>query len=182
MSEPIRDKAWITAHARMRAEERLRKLSSWLNFLTAWYSTMLVVISVYSLVSDKDINRDAIIVGLSVAVLSLSLFVPSLKLGHSADQHRDCYLKLQKVLDTTKNSGAFIRSYHEVLESFPNHSPKDYRSLVIESEFFGNKLSIGKKDIQSTTCMYIGYARDRVVFYGLFSIALIIPIVVFYLI
>lgn len=157
MSQGLRDRIWLTAHIRMKTERRLRSTSRTLNYITVWYSTILTCLSVYQLVAEKQVFRDVASAVLAIAVLALSIFVPSLNLDQQADRFRECYLKLQRLLDTIADDDALTTAYHDVLDAYPNHPPRDYTDFVLASHLANQRLTSAGNPIVPTIPMQIGY-------------------------
>lgn len=141
----------------MKTERRLRSTSRTLNYITVWYSTILTCLSVYQLVADKQVFRDVASAMLAIAVLAMSIFVPSLNLDQQADRFRECYLKLQRLLDTISDDDALTTAYYDVLDAYPNHPPRDYADLVVASHLAGQQLTSASKPIVPTKPMKTGY-------------------------
>lgn len=157
MSQGLRDRIWITAHIRMKTERRLRVTAKALNVLTVWYSTILACLTVYQLVAPKAVFRDVACAVLAVAVLALSIFVPSLNLDQQADRFRECYLKLQRLLDTLADDEALKTPYYDVLDAYPNHPPGDRTDFVVSSHLAGQKLTSAGEPIETTLTMLASY-------------------------
>lgn len=157
MSQGLRDRIWITAHIRMKTERRLRSISKTLNFVTVWYSTILTCLTVYQLVASKDAFRDVASAALAIAVLTLSVFVPSLNLDQQADRFRECYLKLQRLLDTVTDNDALKTAYYDVLDAYPNHPPTDRTDFIVASKMSGQEITSSGKPVEATNSMFVGY-------------------------
>jgi hypothetical protein len=157
MSQGLRDRVWITAHIRMRSESRLRTLSRRLTYVTVWYSTMLTCLTVYQLVAPKDPFRDATSAALAIAVLALSMFVPSLNLDQQADRFRECYLKLQRLLDTVADDEELQSAYYDVLDAYPNHPPTDRTDFIVSAYLNGQEVTNSGRPIETTRAMLASY-------------------------
>jgi hypothetical protein len=157
MSQGLRDRIWITAHVRMRTERRLRSVSKTLNFVTVWYSTILTCLTVYQLVAEKDMLRDVASAALAIAVLALSIFIPSLNLDQQADRFRECYLKLQRLLDTVSDEDMLKSQYFDVLDAYPNHPPTDHIDFVVASDRSGKEVTNAGETVKITRSMKADY-------------------------
>ena len=157
MPQGLRDRIWITAHIRMRSESRLRALSRKLTYVTVWYSTMLTCLTVYQLVAPKEAFRDTTSAALAIAVLALSMFVPSLNLDQQADRFRECYLKLQRILDTIADDEALTTAYYDILDAYPNHPPTDRTDFIVSSHLNGQEVTSSEKTIETTWLMLASY-------------------------
>lgn len=130
----ITDKVWITGRIRMVTEARLRRRAHLWNFLIVWYTVGLTCLSVYQLISENDASRNLASTVLSILVLSLTIFIPTLGFERKADQFRECYLRLQRLLDNTIDAVHLSNEYHDILERFPNHPSRDWHSLLVTSK------------------------------------------------
>lgn len=157
MPQGLRDRIWITAHIRMRSESRIRALSKRLTFVTVWYSTVLTCLTVYQLVAPKVTFRDVTSAALAIAVLALSMFVPSLNLDQQADRFRECYLKLQRILDIVADDEALKTAYYDILDAYPNHPPTDRTDFIVSSYLNGQEVTNSGKPIEPTWAMLVSY-------------------------
>ena len=161
----LRDKVWITGRTRMLAEARLRRQGALWNLLIVWYSVALTCLSVYQLIAENDAQRNLAATILSILVLSLSIYIPTLGFEQKADQYRSCYLRLQRLLDSTSENDPIATKYHDILDHFPNHPTKDWLSLLVSSERDGNPIHSGGKVVPITGEMRIShYLRNFSVF------------------
>lgn len=157
MGDNLRDRIWLTARIRMISEARLRSLSRTLSVLTVWYSTILTCLTVYQLTVPADSVRNVASAALAIAVLVLTVFVPSLNLDSDADRFRECYLKLQRLLDTVPDHEALNLAYHDILEAYPNHTNRNRTDCIAASHLDGAKLSTAGKEIQVSFSMWVSY-------------------------
>lgn len=181
MSEYIRDRVWLTAHVRMRTEARLRRQSRFLNFLIFWFSTALTCLTVYQLTAVKSPVRDMTSAALAIVVLALSIFVPSLNLDQQADKFRECYLKLQRLLDYTKDNDILLSSYYDVLEAYPNHPANDYIDFVVISKFNNQTLTSSEKTILPTKTMCASHWLRRIASFLAAAAAMLAPGLLYFL-
>lgn len=94
---------------------------------------------------------------LAIALLALSIFVPSLNLDQQADRFRECYLKLQRLLDTISDEVVLVSAYYDVLDAYPNHPPRHYQDLLAASYLSKQALTSGGTSIPVTTMMLFAY-------------------------
>jgi hypothetical protein len=181
MSHDFRDRVWFTAHIRMRTERRLRLMSRILNCLTVWYSTVLTCLTVYQLIASNNPVRDVASAALAIVLLALSIFVPSLNLEQQADRFRECYLKLQRLLDTVTDDTILNISYYDILDAYPNHPPMDYTDFIVSSKLAGQNLTTSGKPVLPTIFMFASYWFRR--FFGLIItvVAVVSPGLLYYL-
>jgi len=118
---------------------------------------MLTCLTVYQLVAPKETFRDATSAALAIAVLALSMFVPSLNLDQQADRFRECYLKLQRLLDTVADDEALKTAYYDVLDAYPNHPPTDRTDFMVSSYMNGQEVTNSGKPIETTWTMLASY-------------------------
>jgi hypothetical protein len=152
-----------------------------LTFITVWYSTVLTCLTVYQLVAEKDFVRDTTSAALAVILLALSLFLPSLNLEQQADRYRECYLKLQALLDTIRDDKNLTKAYYEVLQAFPNHPPSDYGDFIVSAKMTGQEVSSGGRQIKPTCMMQVGFWFRRFVAAALFSLSLAAPGLIYFI-
>lgn len=181
MSQNLRDRVWLTAHVRMGSERRLRLTSRILNYLTVWYSTVLTCLTVYQLIASKNPVRDVTSAALAVVLLALSIFIPSLSLDQQADRFRECYLKLQRLLDTVSEDTILKVSYYDILDAYPNHPPKDYTDFVVASRIKNQELTTSGNLVLPTNSMYVSYWFRRFLGFFITSVAVIAPGLLYFL-
>jgi hypothetical protein len=149
------DKAiYLTYKTRMVAESRAKLASRALNILLAWYSFWVIAFAVLDLRQAGSNSHGLVIVILSIFVFGLSLIVPWLGLDEKASRHRECYLRLQKlrslnIADDEKNA-----RYHEILHSYPNHTDRDWDSMMVKAANRGQDLENNAKTITATKTQY----------------------------
>lgn len=168
----MREKIWLTAHTRMVTEARHRRNAKLWDLIVIWYSTAMVIASVMSLQTTEGSETSYLLVSLSIGVLAMSIFVPTLGHKVDADKHRSCYLSLQELLDTADN-GALSKEYHSILAEYPNHQDRDWISYLVTSRLGGTKLMSEKGEIEANNWHFLSFF-----FYCLFD--LIFWIVLFF--
>ncbi|WP_333827574.1 SLATT domain-containing protein [Pararhodobacter sp.] len=130
-TEGIGAAAWITSKSRMYAEKRLR-LYDWVaHLLLSWLSLSVIAWSVVRSSVENGVLIDLYTAILSVFVFAFSVIVFGFKFGENAAQHRECYLRLQKLLDSGASLDEFTQQYHEILAGYGNHGSWDYESVVL---------------------------------------------------
>lgn len=139
ITEGIGAAAWITSKSRMYAEKRLR-LYDWVaHLLLSWLSLSVIAWSVVRSSVENGALIDLYSAILSVFVFAFSVIVFGFKFGEGAAQHRECYLRLQKLLDSGVSSDEFTQQYHEILAGYGNHGSWDYESLVLSLTLFNKR-------------------------------------------
>jgi len=77
----------------------------------------------------------------SVFILSITLIIFGFRFGETAAQHRECYLKIQSLINSSKQKSELQEEYNKILCAYPNHSEFDYKNFIIKSRvFYGKKL------------------------------------------
>lgn len=157
----MRDKVWLTAHVRMVAESQLRVSHHLWNILIIWYSTCLTCLTIYHLVTTQESNAELMAAILSVMVLSLSIYIPTLGLKQKADTFRSCYLKLQRALDTITDEAELAIAYHDILGDFPNHDDGHWIALIVQYDRRGEPLESDGERIPVTCGTKLGHYFER---------------------
>ncbi|RJF79327.1 SLATT domain-containing protein [Azospirillum cavernae] len=129
----VRDRIWITSKVRMISERRYLSYESTAHLLMNTFSGILLLTSIY----PDEIGRSVpglskINVAFSLLIFGSSLLVYGFKFGETAAKHRECYLKLQRLLDSNKDDEDNFEKYHDILENYPNQSDRDYYDFVFE--------------------------------------------------
>lgn len=174
----MHEKIWLTAHTRMVTEARhLRSAKLW-DLLVIWYSTAMVIASVIALKETSGSNTSYLLVSLSIGVLALSIYVPTLGHKVDADKHRSCYLRLQELLDTAED-GDLAKEYHSILAEYPNHKKRDWIALLVTSKLEGTPLKVREKEVNVKCwhhCVLTLYRSFDVIFWTALFLA---PLAIF---
>lgn len=123
---------WITSRTRMQSHARFSRYDLLSHIVLTAYSVILLAFSVFA---DHLTNTNVgpytseISIVLSLSVLCASLVIWGLKFGKKADEHRECYLSLQRLYDDPQNRDNQA-SYFEILDRYPNHSEFDYEGML----------------------------------------------------
>ena len=171
----IRDRIWLTTKSRIYAERRYRRYDIVSHIVLALLSVIVIAITLLRDELPQAAPLDAYTVVYSVFILAASIVVFGFKFGEIATLHRECYLRLQQLHDSTDEDDALVGSYHDILSSYPNHSDCDYESLVI-SRTFPKSGSMSRPDgtaISWTAVMLIRWLAYQIVFWTL-TIALLV--------
>lgn len=160
------DNIWFTSKARMHAEAKFHLYDRWSHVVLTWYSLFTIIFSIFS---DKLAlqlpNVTNWTLAFSIIVFGMSLVVSGFSFGTRANQHRDCYLRLQKLNSEATDNKDKIASYHKILEHFPNHSSSDFDAVVVERVFFKKEaLSIADKPRIATKWMIANYIFNWILF------------------
>jgi hypothetical protein len=132
----LRDKMWKTSKCRMRAETRYRRYHLAAHFFVSYYSLLVILASLFATELSAFLpSPDKIIIALSIAVFSWSLVLFGFRFSETADKHRECYLRIQRLLDTGASTD-LAAEYHATIEHYPNHDSSDYNNLLVENAVF----------------------------------------------
>lgn len=143
------EKIYITYKTRMTTEARLRRTSRLSNILLAWYSVVLIALSLADLTGQYQIYRFSLISSaISVGTLALSLFLYGEKYNERADQFRDCYLKLQRIYQSSDTTDDKMKNYYDVLDFYENQTSDDYDEMVFDAVIRGQKLENSRGPIE----------------------------------
>ncbi len=123
---------WITSRTRMQSHARYKRYDLLSHIVLTAYSVLLLGFSVFShhLTGGRIgpyISEISIV--LSLSVLCASLVIWGLKFGKTADEHRECYLALQRLYEDV-DARQDASTYHQILDRFPNQSDFDYESML----------------------------------------------------
>lgn len=127
-----RGKIWLTSKTRILSHGRFAFYDLLSYIVLTAYSIILLTFSVFEdhlSNTSAGIYTSEISIVLSVSILSASLVIWGLKLGKTADEHRRCYLELQRLYDDQQNYKTWS-DYNEILDRYPNHSNYDYEKML----------------------------------------------------
>lgn len=132
---------WITSRTRMQSHERFKKYDLLSHLVLTFYSVTLLAFSVFAEhLTDTNIGSYAseISIVLSLAVLCASLVIWGLKFSKTADEHRECYLALQRLYED-KEARVEKSNYLQILDRFPNHSDFDFEAMLYRNIWLQSK-------------------------------------------
>lgn len=133
------NKIWITSKTRMQAETRYKTYSLTSHLLLSHYALLMVVFSIFSDSITTSLPLAQINIALSTAIFGVSLIVYGFKFGQTAQLHRECYLRLQRLIALVDDERELKAQYHEIIAGYPNHSAKDYDDLIIDRTLMKNE-------------------------------------------
>lgn len=173
----IDDKIWITSRIRMIAERKLARNQLLSHITVTYYSLFTVLLSIFSdFYRDFYSLIDQINIAATVVVLVASLVAGGFRFEARAGAFRECYLRLQSLLDQNKDIDVKKSDYNEILASYPNHSQNDYYDLIISQTAFENKeLRNGENKIEATAFIWASYILRKFCFYFSVFILMTIP-------
>lgn len=134
----------------MNAEKRFRKYDIVSHLLLSWLSLSVITWSVVRSTITSTAHLDIYTAILSVFVFAFSVVIFGFRFGETAAQHRECYLRLQRLHDGSFTDEELTRQYHESLASYGNHSDWDYESLILDRTLFSSR-KIWARDGQDIT-------------------------------
>ena len=175
------DNIWITAHTRMQAEKRYKRYSLASHLLLSYYAFLMILLSVFSDFIKTSIPLSQINIALAIAVFSASLIVYGFKFGETAQLHRECYLRLQKLLALVDSEPEMIAQYHEIIEGYPNHSAHDFDDLVIERTLIKNDiLRNSNGPIQWTVLMLVRKSFHWLIYWLAIAFLTVFPVYILF--
>ena len=136
----IKELIWITTKSRIYAERRFRSYDIASHIVLSLLSVVIISITLLSEELPQSAPLDAYTVVYSVFILAASIVVFGFKFGETATLHRECYLRLQRLHDSTDTHDKVLERYHCILSSYPNHSDCDYESLVISRTLLNSEI------------------------------------------
>lgn len=132
---------WITSRTRMESHARFKSYDLLSHIVLTFYSVILLAFSVFSEhVAETSLGpyTSEVSIVFSLSVLCASLVIWGLKFGKTADEHRECYLALQRLYDdqTLRCDRA---NYHAILDRYPNQSDFDYETMLYRNVWYRRK-------------------------------------------
>jgi len=177
-SSQIKDRIWLTTKARIYSERRFRRYDVVSHIVLVLLSVIVIAITLLRDELPEAAPLDAYTVVYSVFILAASIVIFGFKFGETATLHRECYLRLQQLHDSTDACDVLVARYHDILSSYPNHSDLDYESLVIIRSFPKSQ-GIYRSDgtaISWTVWMLIRWSSHHLLFWALPSALLVVSI------
>lgn len=134
----LKDKVWMTRKARINASQRLICLEKFIQYVNIYYSCFLCILSIYGLTTTND--KIGIISTILSVILTISIvYLNSQKFGDRAQQLKNNYISLQKLLFRLDNLDGNITcdltklqdEYIDLLSNCENHSNSDYYKIQL---------------------------------------------------
>lgn len=166
------DNIWLTSKARMQAETRYKTYSLTSHLLLSYYALLMVVYSIFSDSITTSLSLAQINIALSTAIFGVSLIVYGFKFGQTAQLHRECYLRLQRLIALVDDEHELKVQYHEIIAGYPNHSAKDYDDLIIDRTFMKNESIYNSNGSVNWTNSMLGWKIIRLLTFWLIIINL----------
>eukprot|EP01012_Entosiphon_sulcatum_P065338 TRINITY_DN9425_c0_g2_i1.p1 TRINITY_DN9425_c0_g2~~TRINITY_DN9425_c0_g2_i1.p1 ORF type:complete len:192 (-),score=15.22 TRINITY_DN9425_c0_g2_i1:220-795(-) len=166
-SDKIDDKIWITARVRMLSERKLINFQNISYIVFTYYAVFLVIISVFSNYYKVFYESfDQFNISASIIVLVASLVAGGFRFEARANFFRECYLKLQRLVDEDLEDKPKSDKYNDILWDYPNHTARDYCDFVVNHTLIeGKELRSGGVDLLPTKFMILSYFLRKIVFY-----------------
>lgn len=133
------DNIWLTSKTRMQAEKRYKKYSLISHLFLSYYALLLIFLSIFSKSITTPLPLSQINIALATAIFGASLIVYGFKFGETAQSHRECYLRLQRLIALENDEHELTAQYHEIIAGYPNHSASDYEDLIIDRTLIKNE-------------------------------------------
>jgi hypothetical protein len=163
----------------MLSENRYRPYGLSSHVLLSYYALWLIIFSLFGAELSASIGLfDKIITTLSIATFTCSLVLHGFRFSETADKHRECYLRLQRLYSTAADSAHLAENYHEILLAYPNHASRDYHDFVVQRARLAKDppLSATGSPICATWYMIMAYWLRRIGFYVLaYAVPMSIP-------
>jgi hypothetical protein len=144
----------------MVGETRYRTYDTVSSFLLSWLSLSVLAWAVVHSPQPPSPFLDTYTALLSTFVFAFSIITFGFRFGETAVLHRECYLRLERLIACEKDEEILVCQYHEILAAYGNHSNKDFEALVLQRTLFtGREVRGGdNKTIEWTTAMLVKYA------------------------
>jgi hypothetical protein len=88
---------------------------------------------------DANVFLDTYSAVIATFVFAFSIISFGFKFGETAASFRECYLRLQKLYESSEGEAKLSAEYHEILGGYGNHAERDYESFVLSRTLFDNK-------------------------------------------
>lgn len=178
----LRDSIWMTSKTRMFSEDRYKRYSFLSHLLLSYYSLVMIIISVFSDALSCNVPMyKEVTISFAIVLFGITLIVTGFQFDDVAKSHRECYLRLQKLLSEDLPDDALSKNYHEVLAGYPNHRNWDYDNFIIDRTFIrGESITKGGEvSVKPTTQMYVMKVLRFSFFWCIISLLFFVPIFTF---
>ncbi len=176
------DDIWITSKVRMVAERRYKKYAFWSHILLTYYALMVIIISLLER-SNGDISENTIFLNynivISIILLIFTLITYGFKFEEQSYRHRDCYLRLQRLLKTRGRSSTVKvhEKYMDILEGYPNHADIDYEVFLYNHIIVQKKeLTFSGNKVKLTCYNWISIGVRTFFYYGVIGVLIYFPL------
>ena len=167
---------WTTYKTRILSEQRFNKYAVASHLALTWYAFLSIVFSIYQgdiakTLGEPGASQASLV--MAVMTFGLSLVIYGFKFEDSARTHRDCYLKMQSIFQSTEPDQSKLHEYRKLLEHFPNHATRDYRQLL----FNGWRAGALVTDTQGNAVPFDG--KDAALVYARYILNIVAIIIIF---
>jgi carbon starvation protein CstA len=182
--QKLSDKIWITRKTRIYTEQRLLSNAFWTQFIMIFYSSLLLVLSIWILVNPSQ-KVEIFSIFSSVVVLVASIFLSSQQFKERSLAIKNSYIKLEELISRARRAEdsndvsatiSIESEYATILLNVENHTDYDFLAMrysLRHSETTLPKLSWGE-------CLTI-FAKKVYRFFSL-AFLLLLPLIFFILI
>lgn len=159
-----------TYKCRINAAERLKSTERIIQFFNIYYSAIIAIYSIYSLVLPTHASKISVMTtAASILLLIFTTFLSSKKYGERARELKNNYIALGELCeniifcadDEVEKIG---RQYFKLLNDSENHTETDYCKALLESH-------------QASTCQVLKYILYELIKYVLIIVAFVLPFV-----
>jgi hypothetical protein len=149
----------------MQSEIRLKRKNLITNATNAYYSFLLICISIPGATTTFNIDLPQnIVLMLSIALLVSSVFLQGERYAERAAAFKQSYLEFQTLYnDSSKTDEEKMREYYTKLANCENQSDADYRSAVVSAQLNGKTLKNSNGPIECTIPIMIKYVIDNLI-------------------
>lgn len=135
---------WLTYKTRMHSEARYKNYALVSHLALTWYAFLSIVFSIYQEnisehLGSSGANQASLVI--SVLTFGLSLIIYGFRFEDNARTHRDCYLRMQSVYQSSDADHDKLDQYRKLLDHYPNHSNRDYQRLLLDGWKSGRPLT-----------------------------------------
>lgn len=166
------DRIWKTYKTRMHSEKRYRLYDRVSHLMLSYYTLCLISYSIVEIGRPNTVPYfDVAALILTVLIFACSLIVWGFQFAATANSYRDCYLELQQLYFNFQNTKKDNDAYVAILRKYPNHSDRDYQTLLIlQKHYYGEPVTEGGKIIPIPRAQ-IAYFVCRWIFFWFSTIA-----------
>lgn len=138
----------------MQAEKRHKTYNKTSHMLLSYYALLLIFFSIFTDTLSTLVPLSQINIALLTAIFGAALIIHGFKFGETARLHRECYLRLQRLIACVDDEKKLTEQYHEIIAGYPNHSDNDYDDLIIDRTLVKNEtLHNSKGEVRWTALM-----------------------------
>lgn len=148
----LENRIWKTYQSRIKASNRILSESKFLDFLTAYYTISLSILSVFSLLFPNS-EMGYFVVIISIIVMGMVFYGNSMNLNDRYASMKENYLKLgdlyykclEEKIRESYNFSDVYKEYSELLGIVENHTAYDYKSYLFGNPDENKKMPANEK-------------------------------------